>query len=108
MGALLAEIREMQLADEDRTCQKPATTEESVFAWGGKACEKAQIAPKTPCAGENQGRTGKKTKKILAIRRNRTKIAKTAPADRGLETIWEIPVKIMSSANGAKVWARPR
>jgi len=47
-----------------------------VFAWGGKACEKAQIAAKRPLC---QRITGTDWKKVLANRWNRKRIAKKGP-----------------------------
>ena len=61
-----------------------------VFAWGGKACENAQIAAKrTLC----QRKTGSEPRKRLANLWNREKITKKAHAGHGLETIWECQIK---------------
>ena len=60
-----------------------------VFAWGGKACEKAQIAAKRPLC---QRKTGGGLEKGLATLWRGKRITKKAYAGRGQTTKWEIPI----------------
>jgi hypothetical protein len=63
-----------------------------VFAWGGKVCEKAQMATKRSlCQKKTVGELKKRTCNPVEQEENR----KNAYAGRGQETIWEMSNKCL-------------